>query len=97
MKKETIIIIEGRSVSPAFIELVTELVSYVDIGGDNKIVKNDLFEVMHDFLFYYEEDSPQGGNMKKFAKAAAFMYYLIEKIELLPVPVLITKNEKLSN
>ena len=35
--------------------------------------------------------------MKKFAKAAAFMYYLIEKIELLPVPVLITKNEKLSN
>jgi hypothetical protein len=97
MKKETIIIIEGRSVSPAFIDLVTELVSYVDIGGDNKIVKNDLFEVMHDFLFYHEEDSPQGGNMKKLAKTAAFMYYLIEKIELLPVPVLITKNEKLSN
>jgi hypothetical protein len=84
MNENTVVIIKGRSVSPAFIDLVDELTSYFDIGEDNSLQKDELFEFMHHVLFYMRTEDLDI-EFKKIAQAAFYLYRFADKLEKIQI------------
>jgi len=92
MNENTVIIIQGRSVSPAFIDLVNELTDHFVIGEDNKSIKDDLFELLG-YIAINAYRKQLDHDFIRITSAAFYLYRFADKIEKVKIESLNPNNE----
>jgi len=93
MNENTVIIIKGRSVSPAFIYLVNELTDHFVIGEDNKSIKDDLFELLG-YIAINAARKQLDHDFTRITNAAFYLYRFADKIGELPKSIKLNNNDE---